>query len=92
LDGAELLGRVRFDGAAFETSFSTCKTGVAAYTTVGSHQIVLCPGLGGIPVPGAALILIHEALHCAGMTEKPSDPNGLTAREINLMVKVSCDL
>jgi hypothetical protein len=92
VDGAELLGRVRFNGAAFETSFSTCKHGVAAYTTVGSHQIVLCPGFGGIPVPGAALILIHEVLHSAGMTEKPSDPNGFAAGEINVMVKVSCNL
>jgi hypothetical protein len=92
MDGAELLGRARFDGAAFETSFSTCKGGVAAYTTVGSRQIVLCPGFGRITVPGAALILIHEVLHSAGMTEKPSDPNGLTPQEISLMVKVSCDL
>jgi len=92
MDGAELLGRARFAEAAFETSFSKCKYGVAAYTTVGSHQIVLCPGFGGITVPGAALILIHEMLHSAGMIEKPSDPNGLTPQEINLMVKVSCDL
>ena len=92
MDGAELLGRARFDGAAFETSFSTCKGGVAAYTTVGSHQIMLCPGFGGITVPGAALILIHEMLHSAGMREKPFDPNGLTPQEINVMVKVSCDL
>ena len=36
------------------------------------------------------LELIHEALHHAGLTEQPMDPDGLTAREIDDMVGAAC--
>jgi len=36
------------------------------------------------------LILIHEVLHDAGMSEKPADPNGLTSQEINRLVSARC--
>jgi hypothetical protein len=92
-NGLEVLAKARYNGANFDKSSDACgKGGVAAYTKVGSHLIRLCPGFGVLSVPGAALILIHEALHSAGLSEKPADPNGLTPQEINLTVTVSCSL
>jgi hypothetical protein len=35
-------------------------------------------------------VLIHEALHTAGMGEAPSDPDGMTAEEITEMVERAC--
>jgi len=92
VDGVEVLARVRFDAATFEKNVSVCKHGVAAYTAVGTGQIRLCPGFAVLSVPGAALILIHEALHSAGLSEKPADPNGLTPQQINRLVEVGCSL
>jgi len=90
-DGADLLAKLRFDGATFEGSSNACgRGGVPAYTKVGSHLISLCPGFGVLSIAGAAQTVIHEALHSAGMSEKPVDPEGLTPQEINRMVKVSC--
>jgi hypothetical protein len=36
------------------------------------------------------MTLIHEALHHAGLTEKPMDPGGMSAREIDGMVNRAC--
>jgi hypothetical protein len=38
----------------------------------------------------AALVLLHEALHFAGLTEQPHDPRAMTSSEINDMVKDRC--
>jgi hypothetical protein len=54
------------------------------------RTIKLCPGFGVLPVPKATVILIHELLHTAGMSERPLDPNGLLPQEINRLVAVSC--
>lgn len=40
----------------------------------------------------AAATLIHEALHYAGLTERPSDPRGLSTNEINRVVRTQCGL
>jgi hypothetical protein len=45
-----------------------------------------------LPRERLATILIHEALHHAGMSEAPFDPQAPTAREITRMVKRSCAL
>jgi len=67
--------------------------GVVAYTTVGGHRTHLCPPLfEQLNTQQAAVVLIHEALHRAGLNEWPPDPNGLTSAEINLMVQRSCNL
>ena len=90
-DGRELLAAVEFNGALFEKVGDTCgRNGVAAFTEVKSKRIRLCPGFAVLSVPAAALILIHEVLHSAGLSEKPLDPNGLTPQEINRLVAVSC--
>ena len=67
--------------------------GVVAFTTVGGHRTHLCSAVfSRLNTPRAATVLIHEALHRAGMSEWPLDPEGKTSAEINLMVQRSCNL
>jgi hypothetical protein len=40
----------------------------------------------------AAMVIIHEALHHAGLSEYPQDPDGMTSRAINGMVMEQCGL
>jgi hypothetical protein len=70
----------------------TCTSRVAAFTGVGEPHTRLCPAFGGLSTDRAALILLHEALHFAGLGEKPSDPDGMTALQINRMVEKACGL
>jgi len=37
-----------------------------------------------------SMFVIHEALHHAGLTEKPQDRRGMTSLAINSMVGRSC--
>ena len=69
-----------------------CSEGVAAYTSVGSPRTVLCPAFASLSTSGAARILIHEALHFAGLGEKPADPKAPESYEINQIVTASCGL
>jgi hypothetical protein len=69
-----------------------CVGGVTAFTQVGSRVTRLCPAFGDVDRQTAALLLIHEALHSAGMREYPSTAGALTPSEINRLVKTACDL
>jgi len=62
----------------------------AAFTWVGGVHTRLCRRFSSLPEERAAMTLLHEALHHAGLTEKPMDPNGMTAREIDGMVNDTC--
>ena len=65
---------------------------ITAYTFVGASTTWLCPDFKRLPIEHAALVLIHEALHHAGLTEKPHDQGAMTSREINTMVTTACQL
>ena len=65
---------------------------MAAYTAVGLSQIVVCEHFNTLPRRTKIAVLIHEALHNAGMSEAPVDPDGMTAEEISKMVEEACDL
>jgi hypothetical protein len=67
-----------------------CRQGAVALTMVGSPQTRLCLAFGELGTYWAAMLLIHEALHFAGMSEKPLDPRGLSAAEINELVMARC--
>lgn len=66
--------------------------GPAAFTHVGSSRTMVCPGFDRLPVEAAAMIVIHEALHYAGLGEKPSDPRGPEPDAINHSVRAACHL
>jgi hypothetical protein len=89
-NGIELLAKLRFDEVSFDKGGDSCGPGVPAHTKLGSALIRLCPSFGVLQLPEAAVTVIHEALHSAGMTEKPADPRGLTPKELNRLVRASC--
>lgn len=66
--------------------------GTSAFTMVGGRQTRLCRGFGRLADSQAAVVLIHEALHQAGMSEKPLDPQALDSSQINQLVRTSCVL
>jgi len=68
---------------------SLCKS-AAAFTWVGGVHTRLCRRFSSLSKERAAMTLIHEALHHAGLTEKPADPEAMTAREIDNMVGDAC--
>jgi hypothetical protein len=74
---------VSFDG------ISICERGYAA-TLVGAPTTFICRNFQRLSDERAALVLIHEALHHAGLTEYPLDPDGMTSSRINRMVEKSC--
>jgi len=40
----------------------------------------------------AAMVVIHEALHHAGLPERPHDKKAMTSGQINDMVREACGL
>lgn len=79
-------------GVGLETQACDAQ-GIVAYTTVGGHRTHLCPPLfERLNTKQAAIVLLHESLHRAGLNEWPPDPDGMTSAEINAMVQRSCNL
>lgn len=68
----------------------SCEKGALAFTHVGSSITHLCDGFGGLSLDQATIVLIHEALHYAGMEEAPSYEDARTSREINELVFDRC--
>jgi hypothetical protein len=91
-DGAAVMARTELrlpDSAAL---VRTCRQRRAlALTAVGGRTIWLCPSFfRRTPRHRAAATLVHEALHQAGLGERPTDPVAPTPREIDLAVARSC--
>jgi hypothetical protein len=63
-----------------------------AFTEVGVRVTWVCRRFADLTDYKAAMVVIHEALHYAGLTEAPLDPNGMRSREINSMVAKACGL
>jgi hypothetical protein len=91
-DGLEKLANSIYYTTTPRQEEGACRQGAVALTMVGSPQTRLCRAFGQLGGGWAAMILIHEALHFAGMGEKPLDPAGLTSPEINWLVKARCKL
>ncbi len=62
-----------------------------AYTNVGAAPTFLCRDFARQSDERAAMYIVHEALHHAGLTEKPHDQGAMTSREINSMVTTACN-
>jgi len=69
-----------------------CRLGGIAFTATGRVQTGLCPRFAVLPVERAALVLIHEALHFAGLPESPPTPGAMTSTEINDRIAERCGL
>jgi hypothetical protein len=61
-----------------------------AYTKVGGAPTYLCRSFARISTEKAAVAVIHEALHHAGLTEWPHDRLAMSSTEITDMVEAAC--
>jgi hypothetical protein len=90
-DGIEVLSGTTYTFAKSKRAAEICAD-ANAFTTVGGSTVWICGGFGWLTEKDAAKVLIHEALHDAGLGEQPSDPDGPTPEEIDAMVKKKCGL
>lgn len=88
-DGAEVLSATLYFPAPGGRNATTCRN-AAAYSFVGEAPTFLCSEFGSLTDQHAALVLVHEALHHAGLTERPSDPLALSSVVINEKVRKAC--
>jgi hypothetical protein len=90
-DGVETLRTTHYYPANLILENQTFR-GASAFTQVGWTVTYLCRRFSSLSDRRAAMLVIHEALHHAGLTEAPADPDGLRPREINKMVASACGL
>lgn len=89
-DGEEMLRTtLYFPVSSHNRKNGTCRKAIA-YTDVGSRSTFVCPEFSRLSDERAALIIVHEALHYAGLPEKPQDRRAKTSLAINSMVGRSC--
>ena len=91
-DGIETVAKIYFTPIGVREARAEICNGSVAYTFVGGGPTWLCRKFSRLSDKQAAMIIIHEALHHAGLTERPRDPNGMTSAGINKMVSKSCGL
>jgi hypothetical protein len=63
---------------------------VLAYTKVGGTPTWICRNFARVSDETAAVTVIHEALHHAGLNEKPHDRMAMSSVEITEMVRSAC--
>ncbi|MDA8016158.1 MAG: hypothetical protein MPN21_01820 [Thermoanaerobaculia bacterium] len=91
-DGEELLAGSLYVRAGSHHETQICGRRVAAFTAIGSPVTRLCRNFRRLDAEQAALILLHEALHFAGLPEAPHEPEAPTSQEINQLVAAGCGL
>lgn len=89
-DPIELLGRSLYCPATLHGGGHLCANGALAFTPIGSPVTWVCDRFKDLSREEAAMVLLHEALHFAGLRERPPDPDAMTASEINGMVEDRC--
>ena len=90
-DGMSQLSTTLYVPASPERERGICRRALAS-THVGSPATSVCSRFDALPDAEAAMVLLHEALHWSGLTERPMDPNGMSANDINEMVREACGL
>ena len=66
--------------------------GALAFTTIGSPVTRLCRKFASLRIHDAAQVILHEALHYAGLPEGPHTADALNSHQINLLVSKRCGL
>lgn len=92
LDGIAALSSTFYSSPRPGPERALCDRGALAVARAGGSDIRVCPGLRRFTREGVAAILIHEALHTAGLGEWPVNPEAPTSREITLAVLEACAL
>ncbi len=91
-DGIDTLGKVYFFPIGYHEAKANVCHGSIAYTLVGGGPTWVCRDFWRLTDREAAMIIIHEALHHAGLPERPRDPDAMTSTAINKMVAKNCGL
>jgi hypothetical protein len=91
-DGVEVLASNVYRSARSASEIDSCRLGIAATTVVGSRRILICERFYSLSPRRRTAILIHEAMHTAGLDEAPRDPEALASREITELVRQACSL
>jgi hypothetical protein len=89
-DGVAKLFKTIYLSARREDLRRLCRDRNAAYTYLSLPHTRLCPAFGRLSDTRAAIIVLHEALHYAGLEESPTFPDAMTSAEINRMVESHC--
>jgi hypothetical protein len=63
---------------------------ILAYTKVGGSPIWICRNFARVTIEEPATTVIHEALHQAGLEERPHHRLAMSSVEITEMVKTAC--
>lgn len=92
VSGVEMMAHTFYVAPNVVEDREFCVGGVTAFTQLGGRVTRLCPSFGDVDRQTAALLLIHEALHSAGMPESPSTAGAFTPNEINRLVKSACGI
>jgi hypothetical protein len=90
-DPRMLLSGARFTVANARHELSICPD-AEAFTVVGGRVTALCRSYAGLTDLEAAAVILHEALHHAGMNEYPLDEEAPTSSEITHLVRTRCGL
>lgn len=93
VDGKEVLARALYWPVfSHRDATKLCGGRNLAFTVVGSPMTFICSDFERLSDQEAAKIIIHEALHTAGLKESPQyRGHGVkTSREINTMVAKNC--
>jgi hypothetical protein len=90
-DGVDMLTRSIYARASAGMEATWCRHSVAG-TNVGNRTVFLCRRFATLPVEEAATILIHEAMHWAGMSENHLEQSSPTGDQISSMVRRACFL
>lgn len=88
-DGRQALSTTLYYAADVTREKRLCPNALA-FSLVGGAPTWVCRRFARLSDSRAAVVLLHEALHHAGMGERPGDPSGLTPREIDELVTGSC--
>lgn len=94
-DAVQILGGSYYwPVISYRDAKQLCDGRNAAFTLVGSPMVFVCGEFKRLSYQDAATIIIHEALHTAGLKERPQyRGNGVkSSREISSMVAKSCFL
>ncbi len=93
-DGFDILAATFYTAPISKAETGSCdRRHASAMTSVGGRRTVLCsPSFGELSRRQAAVTLLHEALHHAGLSEYPREPGAPRSSEINRAVKLSCGL
>jgi hypothetical protein len=61
-----------------------------SYTKVGAAPTWICRNFASVSDEMASITIIHEALHHAGLPERPGDKTAMSSVEITEMVRKAC--